>query len=121
MEKNKSWDKMLTYDEEEIDKIIKKIGRKIQEKRLEKNWSILDFCDKANISYSNLYKIESGQSAINLRTFLKAIIALDTTPDSLLDLSDKVNGYTERFIELTKEIDKGNMDFLLEMIKNWVE
>lgn len=120
MENIEKWDKMLVYEDKKIDDIIRNIGKSIQRNRLEKRWSTLEFCDKANLSVSNLYKIEDGQLNINLRTFLKAVIALETTPDHLIGVSS-ITKNIERFQNLTVGIDDNNMDFLLDMIENWIK
>lgn len=120
MENIEKWDKMLVYEDEKIDDIIRDIGKNIQRNRLEKRWSTLEFCDKANLSVSNLYKIEDGQLNINLRTFLKAVIALETTPDHLIGVSS-ITKNIERFQNITVGIDDNNMDFLLDMIENWIK
>ena len=62
----------------EEDVILKKIGKRIRAKRLERNLSQQDLADKCGIEKANLSRIESGQVNLKVLTLRRIAQALRT-------------------------------------------
>ena len=66
--------------------ICKKIGLKIRELRIEKNFSIQQFSDLLGIEYNNLIRIEKGRTNPTISTLYKISQVLEVKLIILMDI-----------------------------------
>ena len=78
----------MVYDDKLVDTDFNKvIGDVLKEKRLEKNWSLLELSRKMNnkISRQTLFHYENGDTKIRRNIFIEICKVYNISPDNLLD------------------------------------
>lgn len=82
---------------------LKCIGRRIKEKRKEKQWSQEVLAYEADLSVIYIGMIERGEKLPRLSTFLRIVDCLDATPNEILvDLFlEEKDTYKSRIKQLT--------------------
>ena len=68
------------------EEIYIKIGLKIRELRIERNFSIQQFSDLLNIEYNNLIRIEKGRTNPTISTLYKISQFLDIKLSEIVDV-----------------------------------
>jgi len=68
------------------EEICRKIGLKIRELRIERNFSIQQFSDLLNIEYNNLIRIEKGRTNPTISTLYKISQFLDVKLSEIVDV-----------------------------------
>lgn len=64
------------------------LGKNIKYFREKKGWNLKKLIDVADVGYATIYDIENGKKQnINSTTLSKIAIALDVTPNDLLDIN----------------------------------
>jgi transcriptional regulator with XRE-family HTH domain len=116
--------KIITYDEDKMQTIISDIGENIRLERKKLDVSAAELCHRANLSESQLYKIETGMSKIGLLTLLKVSAGLNIPTGLLIpSIIDHVDpDYNIKlFQEMTKGLSQDKVNLLLNMIKTWIK
>lgn len=78
----------MVYDDKLVDTDFNKvIGEVLKEKRLEKNWSLLEMSRKLNnkISRQTLFHYENGDTKIRRNIFVDICKIFCIDPDTLID------------------------------------
>jgi transcriptional regulator with XRE-family HTH domain len=78
----------MVYDDKLVDTDFNKvIGDVLKEKRLEKNWSLLELSRKMDnkISRQTLFHYENGDTKIRRNIFIEICKVYNISPDNLLD------------------------------------
>ena len=86
---------------------MKRIGKRIREKRTERGWRQEDLAEKINLTADYIGMIERGEKTPRFETLIKIINCLNVSSDEILmDVVDK--GYltrTSKYAELIGELD----------------
>ena len=95
------------------------LGRRIQQKRMEKKISQLKFAELIDTSSAFVSRMERGEKGPSLETLVLIADVLDTSIDALLaDSRGYVqNGYAAEFIETMKDCSAYERFVLLRCLK----
>lgn len=102
---------------------MKRIGKRIREKRIERGWRQEDLAEKINMTADYIGMIERGEKTPKLETLIKIINCLNVSSDEILmDVVDK--GYlirTSKYAELIGKLEKEDRERLYRIIEAYLE
>ena len=102
---------------------MKRVGKRIREKRLEKGWRQEDLAEKVNVTADYIGMIERGEKTPRLETLIKIINCLKVSSDEILmDVVDK--GYLIRmskYAEKIGELEREERERLYRIIEAYLE
>ena len=100
--------------------ILKEIGNRIHNARIQKKLSQEELAYKANIATPSVSDIECGKSKIYITTFIKIIEALDISADEILfaDVPTTREKKKSEFDDLLKGCSKSELDSIIQIVKS---
>lgn len=102
---------------------MKRIGKRIREKRIEKGWRQEDLAEKINLTADYIGMIERGEKTPRLETLINIINCLNVSSDEILmDVIDK--GYlirTSKYAELIGGLKEKDRERLYRIIEAYLE
>lgn len=103
----------IVYDDEKMSTLLKEVSRKIKEERSKRGLSLERMAKIANLTTNCIFKAESFQSELGLKSFLKISTALGMSPEKLLPIENErmqlTNG--DLFEQITREADPGTINY----------
>ena len=110
--------KELVWDDNEINKIIVKLGNIIREERARQNLTLAELARISNISIGTLQKIELGETNITFSNLIKIVYTLHLYPDEIIPINYiSQNDQAEYFSRLTKDMSDEQLGSVFDMIK----
>lgn len=114
--------KELVWDDNEINKIIVKLGNIIREERVRQNLTLSELSRMSNISTGTLQKIENGVTNITFTNLIKIVYTLHLYPDEIIPINYiSQNDQAEYFKRLTKGMSDEQLGSVFDMIKTMVD
>lgn len=111
----------VVYDPEKMDRLFLEIGRNIHQERINHRLEVSEFARLCNLSSSQVYKAESGQTRYNLETIIKICTALGIGIERVVPLiapeniSIRSNG--ERFNDIVAQLDTPAINHIFDVVK----
>ena len=103
---------------DETTNMIRMIGERIREARLDKKMSQQELATRANVSLPHISDIEHGKQSMKLMTFVRIIEALQVSADRILraDVPAVTKLYQDEFSSIIEDCSPGEAEALKSIL-----
>ena len=111
-------DSICTNDEK-LEFLLLEIGRRLKEERIRKGYSVSELADLSGVAATIIYRIESANTTVGLRSLLKLMWCLNVPPEHLIPYNEYAHQKTfgDVIEEITCNLTPKQRQYLIRVIK----
>lgn len=111
------------YDDRKINELVDEIGINIKNERIRQHISLNKFADMTNISATHISNFENGIKTIGTASLVKAIIALNVSPDIIIPIekSCEMERYAKKFLYIIQDMKPEAVNYLLQLLEEFAK
>lgn len=109
----------FVFDEQLMENLLKDIGRRIQKFRSDQNLSMNDLAQRVNMSYSHLYKIETGSANIGIKTLIKISMVLQVPLVEIIPIDEKMyQSEGNKYEILVRPLTERDRNYIMALVRD---